>query len=104
MIEEPNRGPKRPTRKTPGFGGGDLNSTGMTSVKGLRTKDSQNPAPVNVKTRTGLTTGRLDGDHTSRAMGLAELPALPAHNPKGPQNRRNRAKLRRALKAAKTAR
>ena len=41
----------------PGFNGGDLRTTGLTSLKGCRTSLGQNPAPVNVKTQVGQCTG-----------------------------------------------
>jgi hypothetical protein len=42
-----------------GYGAGDMRYTGLTSVKGLRTSPKQNGHTVNVKTRVGVTGGRV---------------------------------------------
>ena len=43
MIIEPDRGPKRPTKKVPGANAGDLNTTRATSVKDCRLRASARP-------------------------------------------------------------
>lgn len=78
VTSEPIRGPKRPAVATPGYGGGDMRFTGMTTVKGCRTsaaqwhKDGKPHAPANVRTAVGVCSGYVWDAHTMRP-----LPATP---------------------------
>jgi hypothetical protein len=52
MLNEPDRGPKRPTMQVPGIYAGDMNLTRQTSVKDCRLSASRRPT-IRVKTNVG---------------------------------------------------
>lgn len=96
LCLEPTYGPARPTKRVPGYAAGDLNTTGLNSVKGLRMSASAGVV-VNVKTRVGLCSGYVD----PASPALEATNVAPLGKVSNADKRRNR-KYAAAIAAGKT--